>query len=503
MGRGLGRATGPFAAALGLFMVGLLCAASGASATTICVPAFTSACPNSGGNVAVADFEKAMSTQDSDEKADEIRVAAGTFTENATFEPPGGSPGTLEPQGKDTLTIVGAGQGQTVLTSAGTGNVFLFNLDFNNTRKITIRDLTIRVPASFDDGLGAAVQLAKGDVLEGVSVTSANPGSDGILAVGAGNVVRGGKVSGEGSGTIDYGVGVTSTSSSLLVEDEVVADASWALVTGAKDAQLTARRVAVEDAATYGAIASAGTIDVADSTFRLDDAIGLYASSAADPSTVMADHVTMLDSVGSYPALEVKKFGGGARRRDGLGIQLDSARLRERLQGRNGDRARDRVGEDRGPLLEHQERRRRTQTGRSTSLSATRKPTRCSPPTSLCSRAPLRSTRVTPPPPRSAATSSARRVPSTAMATASRAPIRGRSSISGHRPPPACPRRRPAPPPPIRRRRRRGSSRDRAAGSPPVWPGSSSPPASRARASSASSTAAGPGLAGRRGSTGG
>ena len=52
------------------------------------MPAFTSACPNSGGNVAKADLEEALFFQGSDGKADEILIAAGTFTENGGFGAP-------------------------------------------------------------------------------------------------------------------------------------------------------------------------------------------------------------------------------------------------------------------------------------------------------------------------------------------------------------------------------------------------------------------------------
>ncbi len=64
--------------------------AADASATTFCVPGFSSSCPSSGGNVANADLEEAMSLQGADGKADEIRLAAGTFTESGApaYEPP-------------------------------------------------------------------------------------------------------------------------------------------------------------------------------------------------------------------------------------------------------------------------------------------------------------------------------------------------------------------------------------------------------------------------------
>lgn len=177
------RCAGPVIA-LGLATASLV--AAPASATTFCVPTFRADCPNSGGNKAEADVEKAMSTEAADGKADQILIAPGTYTETNAFEPAGGDGGTFEPTGSDKLTIAGAGPGATVLTSGQTGNAYILNLDFNNTREITLRDLTIRAPATLPDGGGAAVQ-AHGDHFENVDLESRNPGTDGISMIGGGS----------------------------------------------------------------------------------------------------------------------------------------------------------------------------------------------------------------------------------------------------------------------------------------------------------------------------
>src|SRR5262245_60965772 len=98
MVRGVKRSVAAFASTFAILGVVDL---TSAEATTICVPGFSAACPDSGGNVAVADLEQAMSTDGKDGTADEVRVGAGTFTENATFEPAGGSADTFEVQGTD------------------------------------------------------------------------------------------------------------------------------------------------------------------------------------------------------------------------------------------------------------------------------------------------------------------------------------------------------------------------------------------------------------------
>ncbi len=309
LGKGLSRA-----GALAVTVCALSLGADDAGATTFCVPSFSPACPNSGGNVAEADLEQAMSLQAVDGEADEIRLAAGTFTEAAApYEPVGGSGETLEPTGSDPLTVVGAGPAVSVITSVATGNVFIVNLDFNNTRQITLKDLTVRVPASAADGLGAALQI-HGDTLENVDVVSRNDESDGIAsAVGSGNVFRDGEVRGEAGGSIGDALhGGSAVGGSLLVEDAVLSGASWGLVSADAGSTLTARRVSEIGTRAYGAIATRGTLIVENSTMRIDDGIGLYASADANSSLLHADHVTIVNDGGIGPALEAKKFSGTA-----------------------------------------------------------------------------------------------------------------------------------------------------------------------------------------------
>lgn len=289
----------------------LLAAAGQASATTFCVPTFGPACPNANGNVAEAELEKAMSLNGEDGIADLIVLAAGTFTENGGFEPEAGtSPTSIEPAGSDPLTVVGAGPGATFVTSASSSNQFVVNLASNNSRQITIRDLTIQAPASQPDGLGTAVYLYQGDILDNVDVVSLNDESDGVGAAGAGNVFRNGELRGGGSGQLGDGFSVGSAGGTLLVEDATVRGASWALaVTGGT---LTVRRSALLDTRTYGAAASGGLLVAENSIFTIDDGIGLYASAAAADTGLEADHVTVVNSGGTDPALEGKKFSGSA-----------------------------------------------------------------------------------------------------------------------------------------------------------------------------------------------
>jgi hypothetical protein len=298
------------AAALVLVAAPMAAGTGSASATTFCVPGFHSACPNSGGNVAEADLEKAMSLQSEDGKADQVVIAAGTFTEDNDFEPPSGDDRTFEPYGPDPLTIAGAGPGATILTSGGTGNIFLFNFSSSYSRPAAMRDLTLRIPSSFTDNGGGALQLYE-CVLENVDIVSLNPGSDGVgSAIGLGNVFRDGELRGEGGGSIDVGFR-TSFNAELLVEDTTIRGASWALNANGEESELTARRVRTLDGGAYGVAATAGTANVENSTFTIDDGIGLYASANDDDATLNADHLTIVNSSGNSTAVEAKKFGGG------------------------------------------------------------------------------------------------------------------------------------------------------------------------------------------------
>jgi hypothetical protein len=294
--------------ALALAVVLGLTAAPAALATTFCVPTLA-ACPG-GTGVAKADLEEAMGTNGSDGVADTVYVAAGSYTENADFEPEPGSsePVVYEPKGSDPLTVIGAGAGSTALTSAGTGNTYVINLGYNNTRQITLRDLRIEIPSTFTDNQGAGIFMYNHDRLEDVAVISYNEGATAVVAAGAGNVVRGGVIGGGGlEGDIDDAINVSD--GTTTVEDATFSGVSWGLV--ATGGVLTARRILQSETRTYGAIAIAGTIDVVNSVFQIDDGLGIYASATANNSRVVADHLSVenLDGAG-YPAIEVLKNTG-------------------------------------------------------------------------------------------------------------------------------------------------------------------------------------------------
>lgn len=181
------------AAALVCVLAAVSVAADGAAATTFCVPGFHSACPNSGGNVAQANLQTAMQTNGDDTVPDRIVIAAGTISTNSnSYE--------LDSGDNDDLEIIGAGPEATAITNTGTGNEFM--MDLLGGRDVTMRDLTLRVPASFPNGGGGALQEEQ-DTFVNVDFESRNSGSDAVRSAVGGGIFTDGRVYGSMGGSID------------------------------------------------------------------------------------------------------------------------------------------------------------------------------------------------------------------------------------------------------------------------------------------------------------
>jgi hypothetical protein len=181
-----------------LAAVALLVGAAPASATTFCVPSFHAACPNNGTNVAQADLEVAMQSNAGDAVADSIVIDAGTRTNPAAND-------SFNVSGTDPLEIVGAGPGTgagaTRLTSLDTQNIFV--VDLTGARDVTIRDLTIVVPASIAAG-GAGAQVSDGAVVENVDFESAGVAHGTGILFNGGGTYDGGKIYGAGGGSFSF-----------------------------------------------------------------------------------------------------------------------------------------------------------------------------------------------------------------------------------------------------------------------------------------------------------
>jgi hypothetical protein len=169
-------------------LAGALAFAQPASATTFCVPAYFAECPNNGSNVGdifegsnnpgnILEIAMGFSPGNNDGVADTVMVAPGTYIDADT-----GSDTGFQARGTDDLTVVGSGRDNTILTSGLSDNVFVVDLNMMNSRKVTLKNLSIVIPETFPDGLGAAVQ-SRGDSFESVDVITRNDQSNGFPSI--------------------------------------------------------------------------------------------------------------------------------------------------------------------------------------------------------------------------------------------------------------------------------------------------------------------------------
>lgn len=290
---GRGSVWGGVAAALAL-----TCAGAGeAKATTFCVPSFHTACPNSGGNVAQASLATALQTNGDDTVADRIVIAAGTITNPDTYDDLSGD--------NDDLEIVGAGPAATTITTSGSGNEFMMNLD--DHRDVTMRDLTLRAPASFPDGLGAAIQTA-GDTFENVDIESRNPGSDAAFMVGGGTF-RDGRVYGSMGGSIDFGFATNGAETGeMRIERTSIENPSWGILVDDGAVVTRVRRTQIIDPGAYGLrITTGGFAVMENSLIVTDDAIAVTGETSSTETLIFTvRHTTIIDTGGAdNPAVDV------------------------------------------------------------------------------------------------------------------------------------------------------------------------------------------------------
>ena len=269
--------------------------AATAGATTFCVPGFDPVrCPDNGENVAQADPEVAMQSDAGDGIPDIVIVAPGTYTDSDTFSPAGSDPLTVEGAGAGTAADPEA----TRLTSSASGNQFVLNLAAALSRPITVRDLTVVVPASFPDGQGAAMQVG-GDTLERVDVEIANPGSHGMSSWPGGGTYSGGTVYAVGNGTVGHALrtGNSGLPGQVLVEDATFVEPAMGI--WGQDAQVpvAVTRTTIDRPTGVGVFATeGGQITLGNSVVIVDgsvSALGVTANSTADPS-LSADQLTIV-----------------------------------------------------------------------------------------------------------------------------------------------------------------------------------------------------------------
>jgi hypothetical protein len=298
-----------FKAVSSLFAVSLAVAVLGVSdahATTFCVPNFHAACPNNGTNVAQANLETAMQSNATDGIADEIIIDAGTFTD----------PVTWDPNGSDALTIRGAGVDSTDLTSNSNSNTYVVNLANNgNTRNITMRDLTIVIPASMLDNGGAAIQIS-GDTLEDVDIESRNPGSSGASSWIGGGTFRGGRVYATGAGTIQTAFRTDGNATGTVDIEDARIDAPVGGVSNTGPGIVNVRRSHITQSAQSAVSATNGTTHVENTVIEsktTTTALFVFGNSANNVA-MTADHVTAVSAGGNAAAFsaQVGAFTGNA-----------------------------------------------------------------------------------------------------------------------------------------------------------------------------------------------
>lgn len=194
----------------------LAVAAQPASATTFCVPGFTAACPDNGTNVPQANLQTAVNTSASDGSPDRVLVGPITFTTPAVFAA----------DGTDNLEIIGSGPDATRITTANTTG--FYTVDFTATNQVTMRNLTVEIPAAQPNGGGGGIAM-RGDVIENVDIESRNPGAVGISAQGGG-AFRDGSILGVPGGNFSYGANTLPGESGLFtITGSLIRNASKAV----------------------------------------------------------------------------------------------------------------------------------------------------------------------------------------------------------------------------------------------------------------------------------
>jgi len=257
-----------------------------ASATTFCVPSFHAACPDNGSNVEQTSLQTAMLTSGDDMVADTIAIAAGTVTDIDSY--------TLDSGDNDDLEIVGAGPAATTITSTQSGNQFVINL--NGAREVTMRDLTIRIPASMPDNQGGALQAEK-DLFENVDIESRNVRSDGGNSMIGGSTFRDGRVYGSMGGSIDVGFATNGAESGeLLIERTSIESPSWGVVAQDGNIAVRVKRSRIIDPLAYGVRITNGGFAVVDNSIIEADTGYPVIAESNDAGTVIVTvrHTTIV-----------------------------------------------------------------------------------------------------------------------------------------------------------------------------------------------------------------
>ncbi len=194
-----------------------------------------------------------------------------------------------------------------MITALNSTNSFVINLNFNNTRQIVMRDLTIGVPASMPDGQGAAVQAVKDEFLN-VDVESRNPGAGGISMAGGG-AFKDGRVFGASGGSIGYGLWTNGAESGeMLIERASVENSSWGIFVDSGNVPTRIRRTQILDPVAYGLRITHGGFAVMDNgLIVVDDALAVSGETGTTEAVIFTvRQTTIVDTSGAdHPVIDV------------------------------------------------------------------------------------------------------------------------------------------------------------------------------------------------------
>lgn len=282
-----------------------LLGAASAHASTFCVPDYTATCPNNGTNIKLGSLETAMQANQSDGVKDTIHVAPGVITDPGSIETDSGA--------DDPLEIIGAGPAATVVTTSSTGNIFVMNIE-PGSRATTVRDLTIRIPATTPEDLGGAMQ-ANGATLDNVDIDVRNDGGDGISFVGGG-VYRNGRMAGSAGGELGDAIRVNGADNGpLTVEDSRIESPSWGIYADDADVPVTVRRTVITTPLAYGVrVTAGGSVAMSNSviTSQTGRPVTVLAT-AGGGASFTGDHLTIVGLSGQpNPAIAVEVGTGVA-----------------------------------------------------------------------------------------------------------------------------------------------------------------------------------------------
>lgn len=286
------------------FVVAVAVLAPSAGASIYCVPNLA-ACPSGVTGTAIADLTTAMSTNSSDFADDTIYLGSGVQTTTG---------GGFSATGFDHLLVVGAGKAQTTLTSnAATSNTYVFDMA-NNNRPITMKNLTIAIPASFPANSSYGVRLLGNvqgpDVLDGVDIENLNAGSTGIFGINGVGSFLNGRI--YGTAPIRAGIEDEPTDTGAVTIDHAsIEGPDLGIYQQSQNNPFTVSHSVLAGGSEAAVTSNRGAVTVRNSVIRTvgETALHSWATVAAD-ALITADHDTLVNTSGSAPPVSAEVTPG-------------------------------------------------------------------------------------------------------------------------------------------------------------------------------------------------